>query len=123
MRAEEVERLWREMEAWERGPEHWLISVRLPPNTHLHGYLMGSGKAIELGCDRMTNVCAKGGFEMREDNVLVTQLDTNGVKLVREVVSASRRCKEGLATATDFYFSFWTMGDEDPRAVRLLALH
>jgi hypothetical protein len=110
--------------------EHWLFSIllRSPPNTHLYGYLMGKEEAIEAGCDRLTAICEQvcrtnDIVEMLPADVLVTMLDANGVKLVREVMSASRRCKAGLATATDFHISAWVMPDEDPRAARLLALH
>jgi hypothetical protein len=106
--------------------EHWLFSVllRSPPNTHLYAYLMGKQEAIEANCNRMNAICEKVcRTEMLPADVLVTMLDANGVKLVREVVSTSRRCKEGLAAATDFHISAWVMPDEDPRAARLLALH
>jgi hypothetical protein len=109
--------------------EHWLFSVllRSPPNTHLYGYLMGRQEAIEAGCGRMNVICEKvcrtNNIQMLPADVLVSMLDPNGVKLVREVVSASRRCKESLATATDFHISAWVMPDEDPRAAALLALH
>jgi hypothetical protein len=109
--------------------EHWLFSVllRSPPNTHFYGYLMGREEAIGAGCGRLTAICEKvcrtNDIEMLlPDDVLVTMLDANGVKLVREVMSTSRRCKAGLATATDFYVSAWTMSDEDSRAKGLLAL-
>jgi hypothetical protein len=105
--------------------EHFLLSVLLksPPNTHFHGYLMGNDQeAIERGCDGMTRICAESGVEMSADDVLVAMLDADGVRLVREVIATSRRGKAGLEAATDCYFSFWTMGDEDPRARRLLAL-
>jgi hypothetical protein len=107
--------------------EHWLFSalLRSPPNAHFFAYVMGNDqKAVEVGCGRMTAVCAESGFEiMSADNVLVSMLDADGVKLVREVVSTSRHGREGLAAATDAYAAGWVMGDEDPRAGRLLALH
>jgi hypothetical protein len=106
--------------------EHFLLSVLLksPPNTHFHGYLMGNDQeAIERGCDGMTRICAESSFEICADSVLIVMLDAEGVRLVRKVVLESRRGREGLAAAKDCYFSFWTMGDEDPRAARLLALH
>jgi hypothetical protein len=110
--------------------EHWLFSVllRSPPNTHLHGYLMGREKDIEMGCGRMKVICEKvcrtNDIQiLSADDVLITMLDADGIKLVREVMSASRRCREDLATATDFYISAWMMSDEDSRAAPLLALH
>jgi hypothetical protein len=109
--------------------EHWLFAVALksPPRSHFYGYLMGEKETVEANCNRLSaiceTICRTNDIEMLPADVLVTMLDANGVKLVREVVSASRRCKESLARATDFHISAWVMPDEDPRAGRLLALY
>jgi hypothetical protein len=97
--------------------EHWLFSVvlRSPPNTHWYGYLMGQGESVKVACDELTaileKICQTNNVEeVLPGDVRVTQLDANGVKLVHETVANSRV----LA---------WTMGGEDPRAARLLALY
>jgi hypothetical protein len=109
--------------------EHWFFSIvlRSPPNTHFHGYLMSNKEAVEAGCGILQRICEEIARTYEIDigpaDIAVTMLDANGVELVREVVSASRRCKANLATATDFYTAALLMPDEDPRAGRLLALH
>jgi hypothetical protein len=109
--------------------EHWFFSIvlRSPPNTHFYGYLMAKTEAVETACNWLTAINEvihrTNEKETLPADISVTMLDGDGVKLVREAVSVSRRCRQGFATATDFYVGGWVMGDEDPRAGRLLALH
>jgi hypothetical protein len=109
--------------------EHWFFSIvlRAPPNTHFYGYLMSRQEAVETACGRLQAICEAIGrtyeINIGPADIAVTQLDAEGVELVRSVLSASRRCKQGLAAATDFYTAALLMPDEDPRAGRLLALH
>jgi hypothetical protein len=109
--------------------EHWLFSVVLgaPAKTHFYGYVMGNEEDVKAGCGRLTRICEAIGrtyeIDIGPTDIAVTMLDAEGVRLVREVVSASRHCREGFKAATDFHISAWVMPDEDPRAGRLLALH
>jgi hypothetical protein len=90
---------------------------------HIHGYLMGCDEAARRrGCDGMQRICVENGFELSEENLRIAMLDADGVRLVREIVGTGRRGKARLEAATDSCFACWSMGDEDPRARRLLAL-
>jgi hypothetical protein len=103
--------------------EHYLLTIVLTPNLHMHGYLMCPDKRfVTHAIDQMMDVAEKEGFRPLPMG-LATTLST-GVEIVRGIIrEASLEAGEKLNTATDYHFSAFTMEAGDPRDQRLMELH
>jgi hypothetical protein len=103
--------------------EHYLLTLYVAGNMHMHCYLMCSDKR---GVERLANVMLDKAEELGMHPLpmgLATTL-SSGVNVVREIVCAlGEEAKRGLETATDFHYSMWMMPDDDPADIRLMELH
>lgn len=96
--------------------EHYLLSLNVNPQMHMHCYLMSNDKRnIEEASNKMMDTVESTGFKLPAPIVLITRLST-GVDLVRAILSMSESVRQNLETATDFHVSIWTMPSDDPAA-------
>lgn len=107
-----------------KSPEHYLLTVCLSSNLHMHAYLMcdGNRRWIEGTLNKMLDLAEKEGFRPLP-LVLSTSLSTEA-DIVREILSASSaEAKRHLDTATDFHLTIFTMPADSPDDARLMELH
>lgn len=104
---------------------HWLITIMIASDTHMHGYLMSDDKRqVHVAVNRMLDEAEKAGSRYPLMNMVLLTTLSRDTELVREIVSRrSPEVKHLLATATDFHFSAWAMHVDDPDDARLMALH
>ena len=111
--------------ATEKGVEHFLISLALGPNEHLHCYLMSRDKADTLSAaNRMLTEAEKLGCAYPVMGLVLATRLVDDVEAVRKIVTARiPEAQRLLQEATDFHFSIWATSDDDPVDAELLAMH
>jgi hypothetical protein len=106
---------------------HYLITLQLSPDVHMHAYLMFAKKRdknryTELVANKMLEYCEEKGIRPLEI-FLMTEL-SDGYEVVRDVLA---RCfpeaKRTYQTATESHLSVWGMLADNPDDKKLMALH
>jgi hypothetical protein len=107
----------------EKAVEHFLISIALDRCTRMHCYLMTDDtRYLRVAADRLLTEAEKLGCPLA--GVMLATPLTADVAAVREIVcKRSAEAEHLLATASDFYWSFFTTCADDPADAKLMAMH
>ena len=104
---------------------HYLLTILIAGNEHLHCFLMSRDRRDTIdAANRMLDEAAKAGvLHPLSSTVLVTPLSAD-VEAAREIVaSRSAEAKRMLDAATDFHFSIFATCANDPADAQLMAMH
>lgn len=111
------------MPAPAEGVKHYLITMYLGRNAHLHAYVMTDDiHVLPAVAEEMIQIAEQYGPVLMPV-VLMTELDT-GAEMVRDVVCRlSAEAAESMRVATNFHRSTFALRDDHPDDPRLMELH
>ena len=105
--------------------KHYLLSVVIAHDMHMHCYLMSrdKGDALEAATWLVNEAEKAGSRHPLRTTILATPLEHDTQRVREILIEGHDEVKRALREATDFHYAIFVTHDSDPIDAELMAMH